>query len=50
MGFILPNGFRVKSTPRTVGKIIITAKTNRLTAAISKPLVDVYQEELIIKQ
>lgn len=43
MNFILPFGFRVNVTARTVGKTINTIKVNRTIQPIITPLVDVYQ-------
>lgn len=50
MNFILPVGFLVSVMARTVGITTRAIKPNRTIPAIIKPLVDVYQDDLIFQQ
>ncbi len=47
MNFLLPKGFLVNITPRTVGTVIRAIKASKILTAVNKPLEDVDVEYLI---
>ena len=49
MVFLLPIGFRVSTTPRTVDATMTAIKTRSIEPAISKPLIGVNFVGLIFK-
>ncbi len=50
MNFLLPKGFLVNITPRTVGTVIRVIKASKIVTAINKPLEDVDVEYLIFEE